>query len=65
MDYGNTKTPSMHGRFGSATLPQLAFPGDGNLNFPSEKSHQGNMVVKCLKKSKVKKFSYNDVAMWE
>ena len=26
VDYGNTKTPSMHRRLGSATLSQLAFP---------------------------------------
>ena len=34
VDYGNTKTPSMHPRFGSATLSQLAFPGGKQLKFP-------------------------------
>ena len=38
MDYGNTKTPAMHCRLGSATLSQLAFPGESNPNFPWEKS---------------------------
>ena len=28
MDYGYTKTPSMHRRLGCATLSQLAFTGD-------------------------------------
>ena len=46
MDYGNTKTPSMHPRLGSLTLSQLAFPGEGNPNFPWEKSHWNN----CNKK---------------
>ena len=32
--FGNTKTPSMHSRFGSVTLSQLAFPGKSNPNFP-------------------------------
>ena len=36
----------MHGKFGSRTLLQLAFPGESNLNFPSEKSHWDNTVVK-------------------
>ena len=34
VDYGNNKTPGMHSRLGSATLLQLAFPGEGNPNFP-------------------------------
>ena len=46
VDYGNTKTPSMHRRLGSATLSQLALSGDGNPNFPWEKSHWDNTVVK-------------------
>ena len=46
VDYGNTKTPSMHSRMGSATLSQLAFPGESNPNFPWEKSHWDNTVVK-------------------
>ena len=46
MDYGNTRTPSMHPWLGSATLSQLAFPGEGNPNFPREKSHWENTVVK-------------------
>ena len=36
----------MHPRFGSATLLQLAFPGEGNPNFLWEKSHWDNTVVK-------------------
>ena len=57
MDYGNTKTPSMHRRLGSATLSQLAFPGEGNPHFLWEKSHWDNAVVKSKSKvkSKVKK----------
>ena len=50
MDDGNTKTPSMHSRLGSATLSQLAFPGESNLNFPWEKSQLDNTVVKKKKK---------------
>ena len=46
MDYGTTKTPSMHPRLGSATLSKLAFPGEGKPNFPWEKSHWDNTVVK-------------------
>ena len=34
------------GRFGSATLSQLAFPGESYPNFPREKSHWDNTVVK-------------------
>ena len=36
----------MHPKLGSATLSQLAFPGEGNPNFPWEKSHGDNTVVK-------------------
>ena len=46
VDYGNTKTPSMHRRLGSAILSQLAFPREGNPNFPWEKSHLDNRVAK-------------------
>ena len=46
MDYADTKTPSMHRRLGNATLLQVAFPGEDNLNFPWEKSHWDNTVVK-------------------
>ena len=38
----------MNPRLGSATLSQLAFPGKGNPNFPWEKSHSNNTVVKKL-----------------
>ena len=31
---------------GSATLSQLVFPGESSPNFPSEKSHRDNTVVK-------------------
>ena len=34
MGYGNTKTPSRHSRSGSATLSQLAFPGEKQPEFP-------------------------------
>ena len=44
--YENTKTPSMHPRLGSATLLQLAFPGEGNPNLQWEKSHRDITVVK-------------------
>ena len=49
VDYGNNKTPSMHWRLGSAALSQLAFPGESNQNFPWEKSHWDNTVVKSEK----------------
>ena len=48
VDYGNTRTPSMHSRLGSATLSRLAFPGEGNPNFPWEKSHWDNTFVKSF-----------------
>ena len=40
------KTPCMHRRLGSTTLSQLAFSGEGNPNFPWEKSHWDNTVAK-------------------
>ena len=43
----NTKTPSMHPRLGSATLSQLAFPGEKQSNFPWEKSN-------CIDSCKIK-----------
>ena len=52
VDQGNAKTPSMHPRLGSATLLQLAFPGEGNPNFPWEKSHWDNTVVNGNSKNK-------------
>ena len=39
VDYGNTKTPSMHRRLGRVTLPQLAFPGESDPDFPRQNSH--------------------------
>ena len=39
VDYENAITPSMHRRLGSATLSQLAFPGEGNPNFAWKKFH--------------------------
>ena len=45
----------MHIRFGSATLSQLAFPGERNQNFPGEEFHLGNTVVKSTRKRKRKK----------
>ena len=49
MDYGNTKTPGMHRRLGSAILSQLAFLGEGNLNIPWEKSHTIKLCTKTMK----------------
>ena len=46
VDYGNTKTPSMHSRLGSTTLSQLAFTRESNPNCPWGKSHWDNTVVK-------------------
>ena len=40
------KTPSMHRRLGSATLSQLAFPREGNPNFPWQKFYLDNTVAK-------------------
>ena len=48
MEYGNTKTPSMRRRLGSATLSQLAFSGEGNPNFSLEKSHWDNAQRETL-----------------
>ena len=52
MDYGNTETPSMHRRLGSTILSQLAFPGEGDPDFPWEKSQWDDTVVKKEKKKK-------------
>ena len=38
----------MHIRLGSATLSQVAFPVESNPNFPWEKSHWNDTVVKSL-----------------
>ena len=46
MGYGNTRTPSLHRRLGSATLSQLAFPGENNPNFLWKKSHLNNSFKK-------------------
>ena len=46
IDYGNTRTPNIHLRLGSATLSQLAFPGEGNPNFPWGKFHWSNTDVR-------------------
>ena len=56
----------MHRRLGSETLSQLAFSGEGNPNFSSEKSHWDNTLVKSVCvfvvfsefKKKKKKFKY-------
>ena len=45
----------MHRRLGSATMSQLAFPGEANPNFPWEKSHWGNTIVKSIYKKVLKK----------
>ena len=44
--------PSMHSRLGSVTLSQLAFPGEGNPNFPWGKLPLDSTVVKSELKSK-------------
>ena len=46
MGYGNSKTPSMQRRLGSATLSRLVFPRESNPNFPWEKFHWDNTVLK-------------------
>ena len=48
MDYGNAKTASMRHSLGGATLPQLAFPWEGNPNFLWEESHWVNTVKTVL-----------------
>ena len=58
MDYGNTETPSMHGRLGSATLSQLAFLGEGNPNIPWEKPHWDNTGVKSREKKYLYMYTY-------
>ena len=50
------KTPSMHCRLGSAILSQLAFPGEGNPNFPWEESDWDKTVVKSSKLKKKRKW---------
>ena len=48
MDYGNTKTTSMHNRLGSATLSKLAFPGEKQPEFPMAEiplGHYNTVVV--------------------
>ena len=45
VDYGNTKTSSMHCRLSTATLSRLALPGESNPDFPCEKSQGDNAVV--------------------
>ena len=57
VDCGNTKTPSKHRKLCNATLSQLAYPGEGNPNFPWEKSHRDNTVVKKNKVGGAEKFA--------
>ena len=52
VDYGNTKTHSMHRRLDIVTLLQLAFPGESNPNFPWKKSQWDNTVVKKKKRER-------------
>ena len=49
MDYGNTKTPRMYRRLGSATMSQLAFPGESDPNFHGRNP---NGTIQVLKKKK-------------
>ena len=71
MDYGNTKTPCIHPRLGSATQSQVAFPREASPNFPWEKSRLDNTVVKSKKYVEKKKkkggmcrFLVNLVTRW-
>ena len=48
----------MHRRQGSATLSQLAFPGEGNPNFPWKKSHGDNTVLKSQKVHQIMRHSH-------
>ena len=45
----------MHRRLGSATLSQLAFPGENNPNFPWDISQWDNTVVKKKKRKRKKR----------
>ena len=47
-------------RWGSATLSQLAFPGEGNPNFAWEKYRQDNTVVKGESKKEKKVINENN-----
>ena len=58
VDYGNTKTPSMNSRLGSATLSQLAFPGEKQPEFPMGGIPVGQYSCK-KKKSNSSKQIYN------
>ena len=53
VDYGDTETPSMHRRLGSAILLQLVFPGESDPNFPWKKSHWGNTVKSIVFKVRI------------
>ena len=62
MDYGNTKTPSMHARLGNASLSQLAFPEESDPNFP----RNPNGTIQLLKKKKKKSVKMiQRIAEWE
>ena len=50
--YGNTKTPSMRRRLGSATLSQLAFAGE---SYPNFHGRNPNGTIQLQKKKKKKK----------
>ena len=52
MDYGNTQTPSRHSRLGSATLSQLAFPGEKQPEFPIGEIPLGQYSCKKAEKKK-------------
>ena len=45
MDYGNTRTPSMHRRLGSATLSQLGFQQEKQIKFPIEEIPMENTII--------------------
>ena len=52
VDYGNTKTPSMHRRLGGVTLSQLAFLGKKEPEFAMLEIPMGQ--YSCLKKEEEK-----------
>ena len=53
MDYKIAKTPSMHCRLGSGTVT-AGFPQGRQPDFPWEKSHWDNTIVKMKKKQEKK-----------
>ena len=61
MDYRIAKTPSMHCRLGSGTVT-AGFPQGRQPDFPWEKSHWDNTIVKMKKKTRKK--DYHSSSNW-